>query len=221
MMMRCEQYWREGVLLVEQGRPDPHRDGCLDCRREHEARQELVRAFLLVGAGEPGDPDWQRHVWRMISRDASARAPGHRWVWAGGALAAACVLAVVVLSRSGGGTPGAGRPRVETIPSAVAKRSTSASVGDRVRISVLPSQEVRLYRAQKLVLRCSADAAPATGCARDEGGLVAELELELSGEYQILIVLEGTAKLEGTFDRDAAALTSAGSTYQVQPYPVR
>jgi len=219
--MRCEHYWRDGVLLVEQGHPDPHRDNCLDCRREHEARQELVRAFLLVGANDPGEPDWQRHVWRRISREASTRAPGHGWAWASGALVAASVLAVIVLSRSDGDTPGDGRPRVETIPSAVAKRSTSASVGDRVRVSVLPTQEVRLYRAEKLVLRCAADAAPAAGCTRDEGGLVAELELALPGEYQILIVLEGTARLEGTFDRDAAALTSAGSTYQVQPFPVR
>ena len=219
--MRCDHYWRDGVLLVEQGHPDPHRDTCLDCRREHEARRELVRAFLLVGTDEPGDPDWQRHVWRKISREAPAGAPGHGWAWAGGAVAAACVLAVISLPHWRGDTPDDRRPRVETIPSPVARRSTSASVGDRVRVSVRASQEVRIYRAERLVRRCAADVAPAAGCARDEGGLVAELELALPGEYQILIVLEGTAKLEGTFDRDAAALASAGSTYQVQPLPVR
>lgn len=219
--MRCERYWREGVLLVEQGQPDPHRDTCLDCRREHEARQELVRAFTLVGTNEPGDPSWQRHVWRRISLEERAPAPWHRWLWAGGGLAAACVMALVLLPVLRGDTAEEIRPRVETVRSEIKRRATSASAGDRVRIWALASQEVRIYRAETLLSHCSAKAVKPPGCVRDEAGLVAELELGLPGNYQILIVLEGGAEaLDGTFDRDAAALTAAGSTFQVHPLPV-
>ena len=28
--MTCERYWRDGVVLVERGLDDPHRDGCGD-----------------------------------------------------------------------------------------------------------------------------------------------------------------------------------------------
>jgi hypothetical protein len=208
-------------LLVEQGQPDPHRDTCLDCRREHEARQEMVRAFSLVGTNEPGDPSWQRHVWRRISLEERSRAPWYRWLWAGGGLAAACVMVLVLLPVVRRGQPDKLRPHVETIPSEIKRRATSASVGDRLRVSVLPSQEVRIYRDENLVRRCSEKVVKPPGCVRDEAGLVAELELDRQGKYQILIVLEGGAeKLDGTFDRDVAALTAAGSTWQVQQLPV-
>jgi len=38
-----------GILLVECGDPDPHRDTCVVCRREHKAREELIRELPLVG----------------------------------------------------------------------------------------------------------------------------------------------------------------------------
>ena len=41
--MTCERYWQDGVLLVEQGQRDPHRDDCADCRGAHAAREEMVR----------------------------------------------------------------------------------------------------------------------------------------------------------------------------------
>ncbi|HWU88505.1 MAG TPA: hypothetical protein VN253_14565, partial [Kofleriaceae bacterium] len=128
---------------------------------------------------------------------------------------------MVVVPRRHAGAPVDLRPRIETIASPVAKRSLSASAGDRVRISVLPMQEVRIYRGEQRLLRCAADVAPQPGCVRDDGGLVAELELERPGEYKLLIVLDGAAPLEDTFDRDVAALRTAGSAYQVQPFPVR
>ena len=66
--MRCEHYWREGILLVERGEPDPHRETCAVCRREHEIRAELVGAFPLVGPRSVGDPAWEARVWRRITR---------------------------------------------------------------------------------------------------------------------------------------------------------
>lgn len=213
--MRCEHYWREGVLLVEQGRPDPHRDTCLDCRREHEARQELIRAFTLIGANENGDPSWQSRVWRRIARDEeeAAEAGWRRWSWAGGALAAAGTLAVA-LPLLQTGEP---RPRVETIAGATVVRGETTKVGDTIRIALRASQEVRVYHRERRVLRCTAAELGYSGCARDVAGLVAELKLELPGEYKLVIVLDGTAPAgDGTFDHDVAALLIEGRAYQVQ-----
>ena len=65
--MSCEHYWREGILLAERDEPDPHRETCVVCRREHQLRAELVRALPLVGAMAAGDPAWKARVWRRIT----------------------------------------------------------------------------------------------------------------------------------------------------------
>ena len=93
--MSCERYWREGIVLVERGEPDSHRDGCADCRRQHMARQQLVRAIPLVGAMPDEDSNWQARVWRQIAREAIAsagRAGIRGWWWSLGAFAAALGL---------------------------------------------------------------------------------------------------------------------------------
>ena len=65
--MSCEHYWRDGVLLVERGEPDPHRETCIECRRAHEAREQLVRALPGVFGSAAGDADCQM---RGCSRNA-------------------------------------------------------------------------------------------------------------------------------------------------------
>lgn len=222
--MRCERYWREGVLLVEQGRPDPHRDECLDCRREHEARGELVRAFRSVGARD-GEPRWQARVWQQIAEEARPwwASP---WLGWGTALAAAAVLALVVTTqglfhRDQGklGDDGA-RPRFEIVSTPVAMRSTSAGIGDRVKIWVHAWQEARIYRAERLLLRCTAAAAQ-PGCTSAESGVLAEHAFTLPGDYQLVIVPTGIAEPAGSLDRDLAAITAGGGTYQLRELPVR
>src|ERR1051326_8393051 len=144
--MTCERYWRDGILQVERGEHDPHRDTCVDCRRNHAARAELVRALPRVGATHSGDPGWQVNVWSRIAREETRRA--RRSYWLGGGLAAACALAaawlLVVRHDAGGelavrspaiGVLPADRPRVVIVSGTLAMRSTSARVGDRVRIS--------------------------------------------------------------------------------------
>jgi hypothetical protein len=268
--MRCERYWRDGILLVEQGRPDPHRESCLDCRREHEARGELVRAFKVVGA-RGGDPWWQARVWRGIADGDARTTPWFKqpWVaWASTA-AAVCMLIAFVSSqwlpgRDEGEVAGDGRqPSFEIIPSAVAMRTTSAVIGDRVRIWVRATQEARIYRAEELLLRCTAatgapaTGAPATGatatatgatamgagCSRDGGGVVAEHVFQLAGNYQLVIAPAGLLPAPGlavpaatpatpaapaappepgaSLDRDLAAITAGGGTYQLRELAVR
>jgi hypothetical protein len=222
--MSCERYWRDGVLLVEQGRPDPHRENCQDCRREHESRAELVRAFQLVGA-QGGDPRWQARVWRQIAQ--SEVRPPKIWVAWVSAFAAACVLVLFVstqglLHRDDRGVADHDvRPRFDIVPSEVAVRSASRGIGDRVRIWVGPDQEARIYRAEKLLLRCTeATAAATAGCKRDEGGLRAELLLELPGTYQLVIAPAESGTITGSFDADLGAIAARGGTYQVHDFTV-
>ena len=101
--MTCERYWQDGVLLVEQGQRDPHRDECADCRRAHTAREEMVRALPAVGASRTGDPGWQLKVWSRIARHEAQRA--RRSYWIGGGAAAVCAAAAVWLLLFRGPTP--------------------------------------------------------------------------------------------------------------------
>jgi hypothetical protein len=74
-MTSCDRYWRAGVLLVERGEPDPHRDQCAACREAHAARDELVAVLSLVAATATGEPGWQARVWSGIEQLTDERRP--------------------------------------------------------------------------------------------------------------------------------------------------
>src|SRR6185295_17366245 len=99
-------------------------------------------------------------------------------------------------------------------------RSTSPRVGDRVRIAVKPTDEVRIYRAAGLVLRCPASSA-ADGCVSDAHGMVAEALIAAPGEYQLVVITSATAEPVGTLERDLAAIIAAGGEYQITELSVR
>jgi hypothetical protein len=238
--MTCERYWQEGVLLVEQGQRDPHRDGCVDCRRAHAAREEIVRALPGLGASRAGDPGWQLKVWSRIARNEAQRA--RRSYWIGGGLATVCAAAAVWLLLFRGPTPaqlvGPGgsagavlaatgdrpRPQIEIVSGPLAMRalSTSARVGDWIRVSVAAGGEVRIYRANRLVLRCPAQQAR-PGCTPDTLGLVAVAELATAGDYQLVMIPGQTAEPvgAGALDKDLAAVVNAGGDYKVIELQVR
>lgn len=235
--MTCERYWREGILLHERGERDPHRDTCEDCRRAHRERELLVRALPAVGAASTGDADWQSQVWRRIARRETSRA--RRSYWLGGALAAAGLLVATWVYLTGQVQPlgqtaslesverpsGPGAPRIEIVSSQTAMRArgydaSSARVGDRVRISVAPGSEVRIYRAERLVLRCPAwQRLP--GCAPDPVELVADAELTLAGDYQLVTITSVIVEPSGMLDRDLAAVVDAGGDYRLKDLSVR
>lgn len=229
--MTCERYWRKGILREERGEHDPHRETCDDCRRAHRERELLIRALPEVGAASSGDPDWQNHVWRRIARQETSRA--RRSYGLGGVLAAVGVLAAIglYLTRQAhpdgwiagdaerSAEPGA-RPRIEIVSSRTPMRSSSARVGDQVRISVRPGSEVRIYRADRLVLRCPAwQTSP--GCMPDAAGLVAEAALTTAGDYQLVTITSATVDPAGALDRDLAAVVDAGGDYQLTDLSVR
>jgi len=229
--MTCDRYWREGILLDEQGERDPHRETCDDCRRAHRERGLLVRALPQVGATSAGDPDWQSQVWRSIARRETSRA--RRSYWLGGMVAAAGVLAAIGLYLTRQPQPQAlaavagepvrvagARPRIEIVSSQTAVRSNSARVGDRVRISVRPGCEVRIYRAERLVLRCPAWQT-SRGCTPDAEGLVADAPLTTAGDYQLVTITSVTVDPAGALDRDLAAVVDAGGDYRLTDLSVR
>jgi hypothetical protein len=250
--MKCEHYWRDGILLIERGQQDPHHNTCVECRRAHEERDELVQALPRVGATSTGDPQWQARVWSRIARNEAARA--RRSYWFGAGLVAVCAVAVVYFAQMSGrddrnrvivvedrrdaagdrlqggeapllstidSAPGQDRPRIEIVYGKLATRSTtSARIGDRVRVSAEAGQEVRLYRAERLVLRCRARVA-APHCMPDAQGLVAEAELATAGDYQLVFISAATADPVGTLDRDLAAVVSAGGDYRITELSVR
>jgi hypothetical protein len=160
------------------------------------------------------------------------RSCARRSRWLGGGLAAAGVLAAVgvyltrqALDGSSAGDaersagPGA-RPRIEIVPSRAPMRSSPARAGDRVRIAVRPGSEVRIYRAERLVLRCPAwQTSP--GCTPDAAGLVADTALTTAGDYQVVTITSATVDPAGALDKDLAAVMDAGGAYQRTDLSVR
>jgi hypothetical protein len=209
--MTCERYWRDGILLVERGVGDPHRDGCADCTRAHASRRELVEALPLIGRSYTGDLRWQANVWRRIDGEA-AREPW-RWRWPlAGAVAVACVVALWI----GRG----GHRRVDEPPQFaidrldVAMRSSSgdadAHVDDRLRVTLGATTEVWIYRDGDFELRCHARQV-SDGCAPSPDGKSLEVVLSTTGVYHALAIEAPAAPPGRRLDDDRAALTSAGA----------
>jgi hypothetical protein len=218
-MMSCDRYWRDGILLAELGEPDPHRDTCVACRRAHKARDEMIAALPLVGATTGGDPGWEARVWSRIERLERRPLWRRRWCQSGG-VAAALAVALLWFFIMRGDRPDDLRPRIEVVPGEVAMRSTSPRVGDRVRFLVPPADEVRIYRADHLVLRCPVGSSGG-GCTSDARGLIAETLLATAGDYQLVMVKSATADPVGRLDRDLGAIVSAGGDYQITELSVR
>jgi hypothetical protein len=226
--MTCNRYWREGIVVVERGLDDPHRDGCEDCSRAHASRQELIEALPLVGASQAGDPHWQAKVWRRIDgeRAQEQARPAWRWRWQlSGALVAVCAVALWFgIGRSREGVVRS-TPTYEVAQGPVAMRSghsrdvcgpdgaRGASVGDHLLVKVGKASTVWIYREEGLVLQCRAHQ-ESDSCKRDPDGMSVELVLSRSGAYHVLVVEDPVAaEPRGELDRDRARLEAVNARY--------
>ena len=213
--MSCERYWRDGVLAVERGLPDPHLAMCGDCRSAHAERDELIRALPVVGPLGTGRSDWQARVWAEIAR--GRRPEPSRRGWIVGALAAACAIAIVLVWL---GVRTADPPRSAPYVTAVRiEKGTrinrgEAQVGDIVRTLLDPDDEVRIYRGDELVFRCP-PATTSRSCVRSTRGADASYPLATAGEYSIVIITRGTVEPTGSLDRDLAALVRADVKHRI------
>jgi hypothetical protein len=231
--MSCRRYWREGIVLVERGEPDPHRETCVDCRRAHAARHELVRAIPMSNAPPRGESDWQARVWQQIAVEGKRQpqTPSKsRWWWSLAPVFAACVV-LLVGYRTRQREPDEfadlqplfqkyRSPRIEIISGPVVKRSTSARVGDRVRISARAGDDIRLYRAERLVMRCTAKA-PSAECTRTDHGIVAETAFDTPGDYQLVVIEGMVIEPVGSLGADLAPVIKAGGDPQLTDLSIR
>jgi hypothetical protein len=204
--MTCDRYWREGILLVERGMQDPHREGCDDCVRAHAARDELVECLPLIGEGYTGDPRWQANVWQRIGGGRASGAARWRWLLEG-VLATACILLLWLGLTIKRGEDG--RPQFAIVPQDEAMRSEGVHVNDRVKVSVGPTSEVRIYRDERLMLRCRPRDL-SHSCMPDAHGMVVEMVLSVIGEYEVFVIDVPMQAPAGSLDEDHAALMRAG-----------
>jgi hypothetical protein len=254
--MTCKRYWREGVVLAERNEPDPHRDTCIDCIREHAARDQMVRALPMVSAEAAveatGDSHWQARVWQQIAQETvrPVRTPWRLWVSLTAPLVAACAAAMLwwVLRTSGpneDGTTIAVRdrvralqcktpcdpelsfgllkersPKIEIFAGPVTMRASSARVGDRLRITARLGDDIRVYRADRLVVQCTA-ALASSSCTVSSQGIVVETSFTVAGEYQLAVIKNASVAPAGTLSSDLAAVIDAESEYELTSLSIR
>jgi hypothetical protein len=230
--MSCNHYWRDGIVLVEHGEPDPHREGCVDCRRAHTARNELVRAIAMADPAPRGDSDWQARVWQEIAGDRMIHKPPQpsRWWWSLAPALALCAALVIWLRPPDPVRPTVSTltrspasdcvPCIEIISGPVVKRSTSARVGDRVRISARRGDDIRVYRAEQLVMRSTAKA-PSADCVTTDQSIVAETAFTTAGEYQLVVIKGMVIEPVGSLSADLAPVIEAGGDPQLTDLSIR
>lgn len=210
----CDEFWREGVLRVEQGLPDPHRATCLTCRRAFEDHQALVHALGEIGRDVVSAPGWQARVWRELER--RPRPERWRW-WLPGGFAAAATALVMCLTIAHRAPETA--PRIEILPGLAAVRTRAVHAGDRLRVTARASDEIRIYRGEHLMLTCR-DGTIIPSCLIDHD-LVADLVLDIPGTYQVVVITRGGTPSASSLDHDLASLRSAGAAFELTEVTVR
>jgi hypothetical protein len=97
-----------------------------------------------------------------------------------------------------------------------------ANQGDSFTITARPEQEIRVYRDDKLILRCPT---PNAACASDEASNAAKAVLDTPGNYAIVLIAppkgQTIPSLAGNFDVDLSKVVDVGGTYEVTEIEVR
>jgi len=226
-MSACDRFEREGLLLLEQGKPlGPHFDTCQDCRAAGRAYQALVSGIAAPGPPAEPTPAWRARVWERI--EADRHAGWHRWL-AGGpirVLAPLAAIGVVVAAVVWlAGEPGEVSLRSTVVAQGVGVRGEDAHPGDRLQLRAQTGgsmhAELRLYlNSTRLVLSCGL----APPCRVSGDVIQADFVLESVGEYQAVLFVseQPLPPPTGNLDEDAGAALDAGA--RVEPgerIPVR
>lgn len=226
--MSCERYWKKGIELVERGEPDPHRETCEDCQREHLQRAELIGLFpLIVDEHVKSDPNWQARVWRQV---AHARERKRHGIWFFGSAFVSTLVLVLLWWLPG--PPSAVMPmamsRIEVqrrgSPTRSAAAGDSFALGDFIYVHVNPGEEVRLYRNGEMLQQCSLPGRQAN-CVPDGHGISLEAHLTFPVRYQIMTIERGTAveipQPTNSFEGDRRSVRESGAREQHMEITVR
>jgi hypothetical protein len=214
----CDHFDTRGVVLAELGAHDEHVDGCTDCRHLRDRHRTLALALAAVGDQRRPPEGWQAQVWARIERDEALGRQQRSLRLAAAGTAVAIAAALVLYVRTG--VPADGAPRIEIVAGATAMRSTSARVGDRIRVRVGDGMAVWLYREDRsLIARCDASVptglAPGPRCAVGKDGLALESDLAAPGRYQVVVLPRAAPPPSGNLDRDVAAAAGRGLEFRL------
>jgi hypothetical protein len=214
----CGHFEARGLVLAELGEPDQHVEDCADCKKLRERHRTLALALAAIGDERQAPAGWQAQVWARIEREEAAARQRRSLRLAAAGTAVAIAAALVLYVRTG--VPADSAPSIEIVAGATAMRSTSARVGDRIRVRVGDGMAVWLYRDDRsLIARCDAGMppglAPGPRCAAGKDGLALESELAAPGRYQVVVLPRTAPPPSGNLDRDVAAAASQGLAFRL------
>lgn len=218
-MTPCDRFERQGILLLEQGRPlDEHFDTCPDCRRARAAYERLRQGIAAAGEEHAPPAGWQARVWAAVE-ERQRRSRRWRWPWLLVPVGVAAAALLVVVGRA---PPPPAAPALEVgveHGAGPARRGTEAHPGDRLVLRAVTGDarhaELRVYRNDAdLVLRCSGE----PPCVREESRIRAVLTLRSLGAYQsVLLVADRPLPPPSAagLDPDVAAALEAGARVEL------
>jgi hypothetical protein len=211
--MRCGRFEEEAPLALERGEPlEPHYVSCPDCAAAKDKYERLRAGLATVDEGIEAPPGFEARVWARIAQAAPAKAAaGKRPLWAG--LAAACAVGIATFVAWPRAAPAASL-EVEVLKgSAVLLGKENAHPGDVFHLTATTGTskyaELRVYRAQRLVFRCSSE----PPCRRVGDRLEAKARLEAIGRHDLVLLLSDAPlpEPEGRFDADIGAAARSGA----------
>lgn len=225
--MSCDRFHREGAAQLERGEAlDAHYSSCVDCRRELETHERIVRAMQEMSKVAPRE-DWQARVLARIDAEPPAAQVipfwSRRMFLSGLAAAAAILIAVLVFGERASPRVYPLRPRVFVLEPETAKvRGSGPQLRDRLVVRGDVAWELRVYfNESELLLSCRRDPA---ACRLEGEDHVAEVALESAGRYRVVAWIEKTPldRASEGFDRDLAAALQAGAQVIIEaPIDVR
>lgn len=203
---------------------------------DHEAAAAVVPASP-ISIDKPNRPGVPVEPVRDDKKSWFDRMRSWRWGWwlNGAAVGAAAALVVWLAVGRKQGEPATTVAKLDDVhygitmsAGAVTKRSLSsddklpdgakryANQGDTFKITAHPDQEIRVYRDNRLLLRCPT---PNPACSSDERSVTAQAVFDTVGDYQLVLIKmangEQAPGFVGRYDDDLAKVVESGGSFEV------